>query len=307
MNTSLREAAQMVSELSHGNWNRTFPASGLEFKDFKTMVVKESGNEYEMLPSARRLISTRLRLPADYLLRCPRELQAQNLNYWLQRLNETPLFCRFNERKVRAFFTPRYKPIDNIEIIAKVMETFDPDLKVELRLNNEMMVLNIPDYGRSFAVHGDPIMPGTHLGNSEVGFASYACSVFYVRIVCTNGLIATDQIAVKLRHVKMHALDDFESTMREVKRLALYQQEKIRISIESKVDDPKATIASFGKQFQLTKDEVTIAQAAWEHDPQYTLWNVIQAFTWAAKNEDLPAEVAYRFQRVGGQVLALAK
>jgi hypothetical protein len=307
MNIKLREAAELVSDMSHGNWNRTFPASGLEFNNFGTLVVKESGNEYEMLPSAQRLISARLRLPQDYLMRCPPDLQAQNLNFWLRRLEGTPLFCRFNERKARAFFTPRYKPIDNVEIMAKVLDAFDPELEVELRLNNEMMVLNLPDYGRSFAVHGDPIMPGTHFGNSEVGFASYSCSVFYVRIVCTNGLIATDQMAVKMRHVKMHALDDFEGTMREVKRLALYQQEKIRISIESKVDDPQATIASFGKQYQLSKEEITIAQAAWEEDPKYTLWNVIQAFTWAAKNEDLPAEVAYRFQKVGGQILALAK
>lgn len=307
MNTKLRRAAEIVSDTSHGNWNRTFPASDLEFRDLDTLVIKESGNEYEMLPSAKRLISTRLRLPQDYLMRCPPELQAQNLNHWLRRLEDTPLFCRFNEQNVRAFFTPRYKPIDNIEIMTRVMEAFDPDLEVELRLNNEIMVLNIPDYGRTFAVHGDPIMPGTNFSNSEVGLASYCCSVFYQRIVCTNGLIATDQIAVKTRHIKMHALDDFESTMEQVKRMARYQEEKIRISIESSVDNPKATIASFGKQFQLTKDEIEIAQAAWDEDPKYSLWNVIQAFTWAAKNQELPAELAYKFQRVGGQILALAK
>lgn len=307
MNTKLGEAVEIVEDLSHGNWNMTFVASDLEFKDFGTLIIKESGTEYEMLPSAQRLISARLRLPQDYVIRCPPELQAQNLNFWLHQLENRMLFCRFKGRKIRAFFTPRYKPIDNIDIMARVTEAFDPETEVELRLNNEMMVLNIPDHRRRFSIHGDSILPGTHFSNSEVGMASYTCSVFYQRIVCTNGLIATDEIAVKTRHIKMHALDDFDTTMQEVKRLALYQQEKIRISIESQVDDPKATIASFGRQFQLTKEEIAIAQAAWEVDPQYNLWNVIQAFTWAAKNEDLPAELAYKFQRVGGQVLALAK
>lgn len=307
MQTSLRTAMDMVGDFAHGNWNRTFRASELEFEDLDSLIVKDTGNVYRMLDSAKRLICGRLRLPQDYLARCPKELQAQNLNHWLRSLNDTPLFCRFNHTNARAFFTPRYKPIDNVDILPRVLRSFDPELIVELRLNNEMMVLNIPDYGRSFAVCGDPIMPGIHFANSEVGLASYSCSVFYVRIVCTNGLIATEQFATKTRHIKKNALDDFEASMDQVRRMAFYQQEKIKISIESKVDDPKASIESFGRRLKLTKEEIAIAQAAWDQDPDYTLWNVIQAFTYAAKNEDLPAEIAYKLQRAGGQILTLAR
>jgi len=307
MKVKLEKAGEIVSDFSHGNWNQTLPASDLEFRDFDTLIMRKTGNEYEMLPSAQRLISTRLRLPQDYLIRCPKDLQAENLNYWLRTLKDTPLFCRFNERKIRAFFTPRYKPIDNIDIISRTVECFPWDTEVELRLNNEMMILNVPDRGRTFAVKGDSIMPGTSFSNSEVGLASYTCSVFYQRIICTNGLIAVDSIATKTRHIKQHALDDFNSTMEQVRRMAFYQQDKMRISIESKVDDPKLTIASFGKRFLLSKEEIQIAQEAWDHDPHFTLWHVIQAFTWAAKNEELPAEVAWKFQKTGGQILALAK
>ena len=307
MKMKLQEAANRVNDLAHGNWNRMLRASELEFGDFNSLIVRESGNVYQMMDSAKRLICGRLRLPQDYLARCPAHLQAENLNHWLSSLKDTPLFCRFNHQSVRAFFTPRYKPIDNVDIMPRVLNAFDPELVVELRLNNEIMVLNIPDYGRSFAVLGDPIMPGTHFSNSEVGLASYSCSVFYVRIVCTNGLIATDELVTKTRHIKRNALDDFEESMRQVRQMAFYQEEKIKISIESKVDDPEATIESFGKRFQLTKDEIAIAQAAWQEDPKYTLWNVIQAFTWAAKNEDLLAETAFKLQRTGGRILALAK
>ena len=307
MNTTLARAAEMVSQVSKGNWDRTMKASQLEFSDLNRLRIKDSGAEYRMLPSAKRLIAHRLRLPAEYLERCPRNLQAENLNYWLERLGDTPLFCRFHDQSVRAFFTTRYKPINNNEIMARVMEAFPAPTPVEFRLSNDIMVLNIPDHKQRFDVNGDAMVPGSHFANSEVGLLAYSCSVFCQRLVCTNGLITADSMIVKTRHIKMHALDDFDRTMAEVRRLALYQSDNMRLSIESQVDDPGASIATFGKRYGLANDEIEIAQNAWDQDSGFTLWNVIQAFTYAANDKSLPAETAYKLQRIGGQILALVK
>jgi hypothetical protein len=73
------------------------------------------------------------------------------------------------------------------------------------------------------------------------------------------------------------------------------------------VDDPGASIATFGKRYGLTKDEVEIVQNSWDQDPGFTLWSVIQAFTYAANDKSLPAETSYKLQRIGGQILALVK
>ena len=54
-------------------------------------------------------------------------------------------------------------------------------------------------------------------------------------------------------------------------------------------------------------DEIEIARNAWDQDPGYTLWAVIQAFTYAANDKSLPAETAYKLQKIGGQILALVK
>jgi len=307
MNTTLAKAANMVSQVSKGNWDRTMKASQLEFPDFNRLKMKDRGAEYKMLPSAKRLISHRLRLPAEYLERCPRNLQAENLNYWLGNLGDAPLFCRFNDHGVRAFFTRRYKPINNNEIMARVLEAFPDSTPVEFRLSNEIMVLNIPDFQRRFDVNGDAMVPGSHFSNSEVGLVAYSCSVFYQRLICTNGLITADSMIVKTRHVKMHALDGFAHAMAEVRRLSLYQSDNMRLSIESKVDDPGASIATFGKRYGLANDEIEIAQNAWDQDPHFTLWSVIQAFTFAANDKSLPAETAYKLQKIGGQILALVK
>jgi hypothetical protein len=307
MNTTLQRAAEITSEFGHGNWDGMFPASRLEFEDFDHVTERGTGNVYSMMGSAKRLISQRLRLPADYLARCPRDLQAENLNYWLSTLGNAPLFCRFKDQSIRAFFTRRYKPIDHTDVMERVLAAFAPHTRVEFKISNEMMLLNIPDHSMMFKVLDERMVPGCHFSNSEVGLVAYSCSVFYQRLICTNGLISADTIAVKTRHIKRNALDDFHSTMEEVRRLAMAQEGKMRISIESKVDDPRASIISFGRRFGLTSDETQEVQNAWEHEPGNTLWSVIQAFTYAAKAGHLSAEQAYRFQRTGGNILSLVK
>jgi len=260
MNTTLAKAAELVSHSSQGNWDSTMRASQLEFPDFNHLRMRDGGAEYKMLPSAKRLISHRLRLPAEYLERCPRNLQAENLNYWLKNLGDSPLFCRFNDQGVRAFFSKRYKPIDNHEIMQRVLETFPSHTEVEFRISNEMMLLNIPNHAMAFKISHEQILPGSHFSNSEVGLVAYSCSVFYLRLVCTNGLISADTLAVKTRHIKRNALNDFSGTMEEVRRMARYQEGRMRLSVESQVDDPKVSIGSFGKRFGLTNEEIQMAQ-----------------------------------------------
>jgi hypothetical protein len=307
MNTTLQRAAEITSEFSHGNWDQTIPASSLEFEDLDHVTERGTGNVYRMMGSAKRLISQRLRLPTDYLERCPRNLQAENLNYWLRTLGDAPLFCRFKDQNIRAFFTKRYKPIDNTDVMERVLDSFPPHTRVEFKISNEMMLLNIPDHTKAFKVLDDRMVPGCHFSNSEVGLVAYSCTVFYQRLICTNGLISADTIAVKTRHIKRNALDEFHATMEEVRRLALVQTDKMRISVESKVDDPRASIITFGRRFGHTLEEIQSVHNAWDQEPGNTLWAVIQAFTYAAKASHLSAEQAYRFQRTGGNILSLAR
>lgn len=153
MQTTLQRAAEIVTDFGQGNWDQTIPASRLEFTDFNSVTEKGTGNVYQMMSSAKRLISQRLRLPTDYLARCPKDLQAQNLNYWLRRLDDTPLFCRFKDDHIRAFFTRRYKPINNTEIMERVLDAFPSHTKVEFKISNEMILLNIPDLSKPFTIH----------------------------------------------------------------------------------------------------------------------------------------------------------
>lgn len=305
MSITLEEASERVSHLAVGSCDRTLPASQLEFLDFDTCWVEDTA--CRVLPSAKRLITKRLRLPSGYLERCPRDLQAWNLNKWLARLGDTPIFCRFKNEKIRAFFSPMYKPIDNTEIMACITSAYPPETKVKFRLSDEMMMLNIPDYLQTFDIKGDNIAPGIHFSNSEVGLAAYSCGIFYEHLARPNRIIATDTVAVRTRHTRRNALDDFAVTLGKARRLAIDNHpEKIKISLQTKVRNAKGRIVSFGKQYRLSNHDIRSIQRSWEEEPGNTIWHIILAFAHAARGEYLPVEKAYRLQRIAGQILANA-
>jgi len=93
------------------------------------------------------LLANRLRIPHSYLIRCPKDLAADNLNYWIEQeqKNRETLFCRFVGNNLRAVFTERYTAIDHMEVLTKMLEYgFDPAGEVHLTLDSEMMVLKVP-------------------------------------------------------------------------------------------------------------------------------------------------------------------
>ena len=112
--TTLGQLVEHVENVSRGNYDETIPLSDMEFANLKEMYIGNVG--VEVLPQAQRLLANRLRVPFTYLDRCPADLQAENLNYWLEQEKKErgTFFCRFNcEHQVRAVFTDRYTAIDH--------------------------------------------------------------------------------------------------------------------------------------------------------------------------------------------------
>ena len=79
------------------------------------------------------------------------------------------------------------------------------------------------------------------------------------------------------------------------------------ISMETPVENPIDTIASFNRQFQLTQKQAKAVEAAWMLEDGATMFNVINSYTRAAQGTEMTAEEAYRLEKVGGQILALVK
>jgi hypothetical protein len=298
-----------VHQMSVSNYDETISLGDMLFGGLKKMRI--SGKEVEVLPSAQRLFANRLRVPHSYLVRCPQELQARNLNYWLQeevRKRET-LFCRFDGDKLRAVFTDRYTAIDHMEILSKMVEYgFSPETEVHYSLDQELLVLKVPDFTRTFGFgEKDKIVPGISVANSEVGILAFSIEAYFYRLICSNGLISTVSVASRFRHVSRKALEEFPDILRQVVYESEHSQRRFEISTQTRLDNPLATIGSFNKQFQLTKTEAEAISHAWEIEQGFTMFHVINAYTRAAHEGDLTAEEAYKLERIGGLILSMVK
>jgi hypothetical protein len=276
---------------------------------FDSLEMMKIGDERHTLRTvAQRSIAWRLGIPYNYLAKCPQELQAEQMNHWIRHEKREQLFVRFDGEEVRAVFTPRYKPVDAWEILLKLDEMgYGPETKVQCSLDNEFMLLSIPDGRRQFKINGDKMTGGIALSTSEVGLASLSVSAFILRLVCTNGMVSKTEISASYRHVSTKILSMLPLVFEKVADSLGKQRDRLQLSLESPVADPLMTIRNFNRQFALGEMEKSAVEWAWPQEAGETMFNVINTYTRAAAMEELPAESSFRLQRVGGEVLGMLK
>jgi hypothetical protein len=85
------------------------------------------------------------------------------------------------------------------------------------------MLLSIPDGRNQFKVNGDNISPGISISNSDVGLASLSISAFFLRLICTNGMVAKTSISTSYRHVSTKILTELPQVFE--KRDCMVEQE----------------------------------------------------------------------------------
>lgn len=272
-------------------------------------VLRIGGESHTVRPVAQRAISNRLGIPYQYLKRCPEDIQAGNLNYWINHEKNDELFFRFdgkNQSDVRAIFTTKYVPVDNFEVLFKLDSMgYKPETKVQCSLDPEFMSLSIPDGKKAFEIDGDKYTPGISISNSEVGLASLSISAFVLRLICTNGLISKTQESSSYRHVSTKILEEFPNVLEKVSAELGNKRDQFKISMDSPVDNPEGTMNSFNRQFQLNKIEQESVAWGWAHDVGETMFHVIQAYTKGAQYKDLSAESCFKLQKTGGNILAM--
>ena len=309
-NDTLEIVAHRVADMAEQNHDEVIPVVDMTFNSLDQMWV--AGQEVEVLPSAQRLFANRLRVPYSYISRCPADLQAENLNHWLKEeaKDRETLFCRFNNgSRLRAVFTERYTALDNIEVVYSMLENgFDPSREVHYCLDENLMVLKVPDPMRAFNVSGeDKVVPGISLSNSEVGVLAFSIEAYFFRLACTNGLIAKTAVSSKFRHISRKGLNEFPDIMRQVVHDADRGRDKFRLSLESPVQDPLSSIASFNRQFQVGKVPADAVERGYFMEPGNSMFHVVNAYTRGAQEPRLDASDSFLLERVGGLILAMVK
>lgn len=65
-------------------------------------------------------------------------------HYWLKHEKNDQFFFRFDREEIRAIFAPKYKPVDNFEVIGRLnFMGYGADTPVQWRLDGEFMSLSI--------------------------------------------------------------------------------------------------------------------------------------------------------------------
>jgi hypothetical protein len=311
--TTLENVINTIHNMSLNHYDDTIPVQDMEFDSLSQMWV--AGKPVEIAPSAQRLLANRLRVPYTYLERCPEDLQAQNLNFWIEqetRKRET-FFCRFDNNRLRAVFTERYRPLDNMEILSQLIEGgFDSMAEVQYSVDETMFLIKIPEYSRAFSVNlshekQDRVVPGICISNSEVGILAFSIEAFFYRIVCTNGLISKTSTASRFKHISQKGLDNFHDTLRLVLQDSTHNQRQFQISRQSEVSNPISTIEMFARQFGLAEVETEMVRQAYYQEPGNSMFSVINAYTAAAKSPQLTTAEVFKLERAGGMILSLVK
>jgi hypothetical protein len=304
--TTLGKVSARVDELSKNCTDHLVPVKDIAFDSLES--VKIANEVHPMKPIAQQSISARLGIPIQYLRKCPPEVQAYNMNHWIKEEKNEQLFVRFDGKEVRAIFTPRYQPIDNFEVLEKLDSLgYPPDTPVQCHLDSEFMSLSILDGKQTFSLNGDKITPGISVSNSEVGLACLSIAAFLLRLICTNGLISKTEVHASYKHASLKVFKEFPQVLEKVSLELAKKREQLRISTESMVDNPVATMENFNRQFQLNKVEKEAVEWGWSRESGYTMFHVVNAYTRASQFEGLSAESSYRLQRTGGMILEMVQ
>jgi len=304
--TTLGKVLEKVQRMSEAHTDRYVEVGDISFDNIET--VKISGESFQMKLTAQQAIANRLGIPIHYLRKCPPDMQRHNMNFWIEQEKNQRLFFRFDKNEVRAVFTPRYIPTDNLEVLERLLGLgYELNTPVQVSLDDDFMMVNVPDGDKIFSVNGDRMTPGISISNSEVGIAALSISAFVLRLVCTNGMVARTEVAASYRHVSAKILEEFPHVLDNVGRELAKQRDQLRISLESRVEKVEATITSFNQRFLLSKEEKEAVDWAMPLEYGQTMFNIINIYTKAAQFRELSADSSYRLQKVGGMILGLVK
>ena len=304
--TTLGKVNGRIDQLSKNCHDQLVPVGDISFDSLE--CVRIANEVHPMRPVAHQSIAYRLNIPIQYLRRCPSEVQSYNMNHWIKEEKNEKLFFRFDSDEVRAIFTPRYQPIDNFEVLERLDSLgYPPETPVQCHLDSEFMSLSILDKKQTFSLNGDKITPGVSVSNSEIGLACLSIAAFFLRLICTNGLVSKTEVKASYKHVSLKIFKEFPKVLENVALELAKKKDQFRISTQSKVDNPLATIESFNRQFQIDKKAKEAIEWAWQREAGDSMFNVVNAYTRASQFEGLSAEESYRLQKVGGMILEMVQ
>lgn len=173
------------------------------------LVIDESdgSQRYDVTELARRQLAEKLKIPYAYFERMRIDqpgLLDRNVNTWLQSESADKRLIRTLDGRVRAVLSDRYRRLDNFDLAENVLPILQrlPEAQFEsIELTETRMYLKVVTPRIRYEIApGDVVQAGVVVTNSEVGYGSLSVQPLVFRLVCKNGLIASDH-ALRKTHI----------------------------------------------------------------------------------------------------------
>ncbi len=225
------------------------------------LVIQEPDGPqtYDTTELARRQLAEKLKVPFAYFERMREQQPAlldRNINTWLGAEDENRMI-RTLDGKVRAVLSSRYRRLDNFDLAEHILPVLQrlPGARFEsVELTDSRMYLKVVTPAVAYEVApGDIIQAGVVVSNSEVGCGSLAVQPLIYRLVCSNGLIASDR-SMRKTHIgkTLEAGEEAVSVFKDDTLLADDRAFflKVRDVVEAAVSE--ATFRQIGDKLQKT-------------------------------------------------------
>ena len=168
--------------------------------------ARQGDSEYGVTDLARRQLADKLKIPFTYFERMRTEQPAlldRNINTWLTQDGERRMI-RTLDGKVRAVLSDRFRRLDNYDLaesVLPILHRLEEARFESVELTETRMYLKVvtPRIEVEIAP-GDVVQAGIVITNSEVGQGTLSVQPLVYRLVCRNGLIASDR-ALRKTHV----------------------------------------------------------------------------------------------------------
>ena len=227
------------------------------------MIVdsKDGGGEYGITNLARHQLADKLKIPFAYFERMRSEQPAlldRNVNTWLQ-TDDDRRMIRTLDGQVRAVLSARYRRLANYDLAENVLPILQrlADARFEsVELTETKMYLKVVTPRVEYEIApGDVVQAGIVITNSEVGHGTLSVQPMVYRLVCRNGLIASDR-ALRKTHVgrilqsEEEAITVFRDDTLAADDKAFFL--KVRDVVEAAVSE--ATFRQVAQKMQMTLD-----------------------------------------------------
>ena len=302
-----------------------------------TMRTINGFRDYPLLELAHDEMASRLHIPQSYYKYMQKEypeLLDLNVNGWLNR-NAKNVLVRIQNGNVRAILSDKYRCLDNLELLDMAipyMEGKYDDYHLESCgvTDSRMYIKYTSDRFTGDIRPGDTVKTGLVISNSEVGWGAVRVLPLIYRLVCTNGMIASQalggarknhvgtripcgvgEIRVVDAKILSEKQDEFLTAVKDgleiVSNHACFSKifEQMQKSSEVEFDkdwDTAELVKYVGSLFGMTRTEQELVKGQYNLAHDRTAYGLLNAIT-RASQDVIDYERATELERMGSMML----